>query len=148
MIIAQRTRRFDRSVRRDMARVALDAELAGFPALAEAGGEEGGVGVVAVGVEEAGGALQNCVGAFEAAFGEARGEDAGLGGAAEMQALDHRAVAGVREGEEAARERAGDAERLAEAVGVEAQRTSRDDGGAVRPGEAGGVEAERLAAVA
>ena len=148
MRVAQRAHRLHRGVRRDVAGIALEAEFAGLPALAEAGAQRCRVGFGAIGLEEAEAAFEDGVGAFEALFGEARREDARLGRAARMQPLDHGAVVRFCEREHAAAQRARDAERLAQPVALEAQQPSRHDGGAKRPGEPRCVKSERLAAVA
>src|SRR5260221_11941752 len=87
MLIAQRAHRLDRRVRRHVTRVALDAQLAGFPSLAQARGEQGGIGFRAIGLEESEASFEDGVGTFEARLREARREDPGLGGAAKVQAL-------------------------------------------------------------
>ena len=82
----------ERRVGRHVTRVALDAELARLEALAEACGEQRGVALGAIRLEEAEAAFEDRVGPFEALLRQARREDARFGGATEVQALDHRAV--------------------------------------------------------
>src|SRR5258706_151051 len=89
--------------------------------LAQARGEQGGIGFRAIGLEESEASFEDGVGTFEARLREARREDPGLGGASKVQALDHRAVAGLGEGQHAAAQRARDAERFAEPLAIKVQ---------------------------
>ena len=92
-------------------------------------------------------AFEHAHGAGEAVAREARREHAALGRAAEVEALHHGAGAGAGEFHQPAGERAGDAERIAHALGVEARELAAGDRGAERAGRARRVEAAALVAV-
>src|SRR5260221_5708387 len=72
MLVAQRAHRLDRRVRRHVTRVALDAQLAGFPSLAQARGEQGGIGFPAIGLEEAEASFEDGVRTFAARMPQTR----------------------------------------------------------------------------
>ena len=83
----------------------------------------------------------------EAGGGEAGGEHAGFRRAAEMQPLDHAAVAAGKF-EEAAGQRAGDADGIGHRPLVEAEQMAAGDRRAKRPGGARRMEAARLVGMA
>ncbi len=115
--------------------------------VAEATGQRRDIVLAAIDVEKAERSLQHGPRPGEACLGEACRQHAALGGAAHVQALDHRAGARLGELEEACGQRAGDADRLRHLFGVEFQQLADHDGSAERSGGAGRVEATGLVVV-
>ena len=95
--------RLHRGVRGDVDGKALEHDAERRPFLAEPARQRRDIVLAAIDVEEPERPFQHALRAGEAFFGEARRQHAAFGGAAEMQALDHRAGARARELQQARR---------------------------------------------
>ena len=129
----------------DVAGKALEADEFGLPALAEAGGELAHVGLTGVGGEEAELPFEDGLRSGETVARQRRRHHPALGGAAEMEALDHAAASRLGELEDARTERAGNAERVGHLLRPEPHQSPRRHRGAEHPGQARRVETEELA---
>ena len=111
-------------------------------------GQRRDIVLAAIDVEKAERSFQHGPRPGEACLGEACRQHAALGGAAHVQALDHRAGArACANSRRPAGQRAGDADRLRHLFGVEFQQPADRDGSAERSGGAGRVEAAGLVVV-
>ena len=113
MLLAKCAHRFHSAMCGYVAWVALDAQSVCLPSLAQPCCEQRNIGFRTIRVEKPEASIENRVGAFEARPREPCRQDSRLGGASQVQSLDHRAVVRLCEGEEPAAERADDAKRLA-----------------------------------
>ena len=131
-----------------MAGKALEHDRARGVAVAEAAGELRRIErVAAEHAQEAELAFEHAHRSGKAVGRQARGEHAAFGRAPEMETLDHGAGARAGELHQPAGERAGNAERVAHMLGVEAHQSPAGDRRAERAGRAGRVEAAALVAV-
>ncbi len=140
----QAAEKLDGRLRRDVARIGLDAEPARLEERSEPRGEQGRIGARAEARQHAEFALQDGARPVIACGGEQGGEDPALRRAPEMQPLDHAALSAAREREKPAGAGPGDAERVGELVGRQCEQAAARDCGAERPDDAGGVETLEL----
>ena len=140
----QAAQQMHRRVGGDVAGELLQAQGFDLPRFAEVGGQQRGIALVAHRLQEAELAVEHGVRPIEPAAGELRRQHAAFAGAAHVQALDHAAAAGTAEGEQAAAQRAGDAERVGEPLRREAEQSAAGDCRPERAVEPGRMESAFL----
>ena len=131
----------------DVAGVALQANLQGFPVLPKTPREQGRLGVAAKHFEVTEASFEHGFRPGEATLRQPRGADAGFAGAAHVQALDHRALLGAREGQQARRHGAGNAHGMRRRLGVKPVHHRSGHGRTVHTGQAWRMKAQFFAAV-
>ena len=144
MLLDEAAQHLHRHMRGDVRRVALDAEPLDLPGLAQALRQQARIGLLAERFEQAVASFEHRERSLVAALRQPRGDHAALGGAAEMQPLDHPAGARLRKRQQPARERAGDAERVGGLRRRELHQRRAGRRRAERPGHARPVEADLL----
>ena len=94
----------------DVRGIALDAEPVDLPGFTKTSGEQACIGLLAERFEQPVAPFEHAWRTFVTTLRQPRSDHAALGGAPEMQALDHTAGAGLRKSQQSASERAGNAE--------------------------------------